>query len=52
MALIFIVITVLFAVIFKVLPDARIRWKDALVGSGFTAILFLLGKMLIGLIHW
>jgi membrane protein len=46
--LIFIVITVLFAAIFKILPDARIKWKDAFIGAGFTAVLFLLGKFLIG----
>jgi membrane protein len=46
--LIFIVITVLFAAIFKILPDARIRWKDAFIGAGFTAVLFLAGKFLIG----
>lgn len=46
--LIFLVITVLFAAIFKILPDARIRWKDAFIGAGFTAVLFLLGKFLIG----
>lgn len=43
------VITGLFMVIFKVLPDARISWRDALVGAGFTTVLFLLGKFLIGL---
>lgn len=41
-------ITGLFAVIYKVLPDAIISWKDALIGSAFTAPLFLLGKFLIG----
>lgn len=45
---IFVTITGLFAVIFKVLPDARIKWKEALIGAGFTAVLFLLGKFLIG----
>jgi membrane protein len=45
----FIIITLLFAVIFKVLPDVKIRWKDVLVGSVVTALLFLLGKFLIGL---
>ncbi|MBL7734586.1 MAG: YihY/virulence factor BrkB family protein [Chitinophagaceae bacterium] len=43
-AIIIIVISSLFAVIFKVLPDARIRWKDAFVGALFTTALFLLGK--------
>ncbi len=40
----FIVITFLFAMIFKVLPDAQIKWKDVLVGSIVTAILFMIGK--------
>ncbi|XZF13155.1 YihY/virulence factor BrkB family protein [Chitinophagaceae bacterium MMS25-I14] len=44
----FIIITLLFAVIYKVLPDAKIAWRDALIGSGFTGILFLIGKFLIG----
>lgn len=34
----------LFAIIFKVLPDALIRWKDVAVGSFFTALLFMAGK--------
>ena len=48
-AVVFVVITGLFMVIFKVLPDARISWRDALVGAVFTALLFLGGKYLIGL---
>ncbi|MEJ0056957.1 MAG: YhjD/YihY/BrkB family envelope integrity protein [Bacteroidota bacterium] len=47
--LIFLVISCLFAIIFKVLPDARIQWKDAFMGSFFTAFLFIGGKYLIGL---
>ncbi len=42
------VFTVLFAAIFKVLPDARVRWRDAWVGAGITTLLFVLGKFLIG----
>jgi membrane protein len=42
-----IAISGLFAVIFKVLPDAIIEWRDAIIGSVFTAVLFLLGKFLI-----
>ena len=42
------VISSLFAVIYKVLPDAQIRWKDAFVGATFTGLLFLFGKFLIG----
>ncbi|RYZ24311.1 MAG: YihY/virulence factor BrkB family protein [Chitinophagaceae bacterium] len=43
------VTTVLFAGIFKLLPDAKIKWKDVWIGAGFTALLFLIGKFLIGL---
>lgn len=42
------VTTALFAVIFKVLPDAIISWRDAFTGAIFTAVLFLIGKFLIG----
>ena len=45
---IFVVIAALFAIIFKVLPDANIRWRDARVGASFTAVLFMAGKFLIG----
>ncbi|HET6675614.1 MAG TPA: YihY/virulence factor BrkB family protein, partial [Nitrospiraceae bacterium] len=43
------VITVLFAMMFKLLPDARIAWSDVWVGAAITALLFTLGKFLIGL---
>ena len=43
------VITVLFALIFKVLPDAEIAWRDVWFGACVTAIMFSLGKFLIGL---
>jgi membrane protein len=46
--ILFVVISVLFTIIFKVLPDATIRWKDAYVGAVFTSVLFLAGKFLIG----
>jgi membrane protein len=45
----FLITTLLFAIIYKVLPDARIRRRDALVGAAFTALLFLLGRLLIGI---
>lgn len=48
LAIILAVITLLFSVIYKVLPDAVISWKDALIGAAFTALLFLIGKFLIG----
>lgn len=44
-----IVVTALFAMIFKMLPDATIAWKDVVVGAAMTAILFTIGKFLIGL---
>jgi len=40
----FLVITSLFAIIFKVLPDAVIKWKDVMVGAMVTAVLFMIGK--------
>lgn len=43
------VISLIFAVIFRVLPDARIKWRDVLFGSVVTAILFMLGKFGISL---
>jgi membrane protein len=46
--LIFAIISFFFTVIYKVLPDATIHWKDAMKGAMFTAMLFLLGKFLIG----
>lgn len=46
--ILFVIISLLFAIIFKVLPDATIRWKDAYAGAAFTAFLFLIGKFLIG----
>ena len=44
----FAVIALLFAVIFKVMPDARIRWRDVWVGAVATAVLFVIGKFAIG----
>lgn len=41
------VITTLFAVIFKVLPDGKIRWRECFIGAAFTAILFGIGKFCI-----
>ena len=44
-----IVIAVLFGIIFKFLPDVKIKWKDVRSGAIFTALLFTLGQYLIGL---
>jgi membrane protein len=38
----------LFALIFKMLPDAKIAWRDVWVGAVLTMIVFLIGKALIG----
>jgi membrane protein len=43
------VITLLFAMIFKILPDVEIRWQDVWFGAGVTSLLFVIGKFLIGL---
>jgi membrane protein len=43
------VITLLFAMIFKVLPDVKIAWRDVWIGAMITALLFNLGKLLLGL---
>jgi len=46
--LILFIITALFTLIFKILPNAIIRWRDAAVGASITAFLFLIGKFIIG----
>lgn len=43
------VITVLFALIFKFVPDAQVKWRDVWVGAAVTSLLFSIGKMLLGL---
>jgi len=43
------VVTLLFALIFKVLPDAPVTWRDVWFGAAATAALFTLGKQVIGL---
>jgi membrane protein len=48
-ALSFAVITGLFALIFKILPDAKVAWKDVWVGAVLTAGLFTVGKYALGL---
>jgi len=48
-ALSFGVVTVLFAIIYKFLPQTRIEWGDVWIGAAVTALLFSIGKLLIGL---
>ncbi|MBS1735723.1 MAG: YihY/virulence factor BrkB family protein [Bacteroidetes bacterium] len=44
----FVVSAILFSLLFKILPDAKIKWKDVLIGGLVTALFFTLGKMGIG----
>lgn len=48
-AISFLLVVILFAFMFKVLPDINIRWKSVWVGSFLTALLFTLGKFLLGM---
>jgi membrane protein len=41
-------LAILFAAIYKVLPDRRLQWRDVMVGAVVTAVLFTIGKTLIG----
>jgi membrane protein len=47
LALVAVVIIALFTVIFKVLPDGYLRWKECVVGATFTAFMFIIGKFVI-----
>lgn len=48
-AISFLIITLLFGLIYKVLPQAKIRWHDVGLGAAVTSLLFTIGKLLIGL---
>ena len=45
----FVVITFMFAVIYKLLPDVKLAWRNVWTGAAVTAVLFTIGKTLIGL---
>jgi membrane protein len=45
----FVVITGAFALVFKLLPDVRIAWRDVWLGAAVTSLFFTVGKFLIGL---
>ncbi|HXI00127.1 MAG TPA: YihY/virulence factor BrkB family protein [Sphingobacteriaceae bacterium] len=49
LSLTYCIITILFAIIFKFLPDVEIEWKDVRMGALFTAALFMIGRYLISL---
>jgi len=44
----FVLTTILFLIVFKILPDGKISFRDCLLGAAFTAFLFMVGKFLIG----
>lgn len=44
----FVLISVLFAAVYKVLPDRHLEWRDVIVGAALTSLLFVIGKSLIG----
>jgi membrane protein len=44
-----VIVVLLFAMIFRYLPDAKIAWRDVWVGATLTAVLFALGKFILGL---
>ncbi len=46
--IVFIIITILFTVIFKTLPDGKVVLRDCIIGAAFTAFLFMIGKFAIG----
>lgn len=46
--MVFSIITLLFAIIFKALPDGKIALRDCIIGASFTAFLFMIGKFAIG----
>lgn len=48
-ALSFGVVTLLFALIYKILPDARVQWRSVWLGAAVTALLFTIGKTILGL---
>lgn len=46
--IVFVIITLLFCLIFKTLPDGKIALRDSIIGASFTAFLFMIGKFAIG----
>jgi len=45
----FLLVFILFALLFKYLPDVEIRWKDVWVGAALTAFLYIIGKTIMGI---
>jgi len=44
----FVVITFLFAAVYKIMPDVELEWNDVLVGASVTSLIFTIGKQIIG----
>src|SRR5660398_245510 len=44
----FIIITLIFTVICRILPDGKVSYKDAIIGAAFTTSLFMVGKSVVG----
>src|SRR5437588_10703166 len=44
-----VIVAALFGAMFKVLPDAKVEWRDVWIGAGITAVLFTAGKFGIGI---
>ena len=49
LAVSFVIITVLLAAIYKVMPDVQLQWHDVVVGSAVTSLLFTIGKLLLAI---
>jgi membrane protein len=45
----FVVVTLLFAAVYKLIPDVQLKWSDVFIGASVTALLFTIGKQLIAL---
>jgi membrane protein len=45
----FVVVTLLFAAVYKLIPDVRLKWRDVAIGASVTSLLFTIGKQLIAL---
>jgi membrane protein len=48
LVILFLIITLLFTVVFKTLPDGKVVFRDCIIGASFTALLFMIGKFAIG----
>jgi len=46
---VFLIVTLLFSIIFRILPDGKVALSDCLVGASFTGFLFMIGKFAIGI---